>query len=340
MTFKRGIYMRIFFKITKLALIFLSMLILILLVVFYRPDLSLNQLEDKYFTEFSHYYTAVIQDLENQELEINIHYIDIGNENDSVIVLLHGAFSSSHTFLPWAYELEGLGYRILLIDLPYHGLSSGFTDQVASIRRSAAVIKNLLDFLEVQEIFIGGNSMGGGVSWMFAGLYHGDLFQVRGVILIDAIFPNSQSGRPERLSFLTQPLISNIASQMTPKFLLKWILQGVYGSESSLEKETLMRYYELLRKQGNRIAILTNTQETMELDQQLSILNRLQEESIPVLIMWGEEDSWIPVSVAQLFKEQLNLPDENIIIYTGLGHVPMEEDPMRTLVDLISFLSQ
>ena len=332
--------MRILFKIAKLTLITLSILVLLLFLLFYRPDIALNRLEDKYFTEFSNYYTAMIQDLEDRDLEINIHYMDIGSEHDTVIVLLHGAFSSSHTFLPWAYELESLGYRILLIDLPYHGLSSGFIDHVTSIRRSAAVVKNLLDHLEIQQIYIGGNSMGGGVSWMFTGLYHGELFQVQGVILIDAIFPSDRSGRPEGFSLLTQPLVSKIASQMTPKFLLNWILQGVYGSQSSLDQETLTRYYELLRREGNRLAILRNTQEIIELEQQILILNRLKDESIPILIMWGEEDSWIPVEVATLFKEQLSLADESIVIYAGLGHVPMEEDPLRTLYDLILFLNQ
>jgi hypothetical protein len=41
-----------------------------------------------------------------------------------------------------------------------------------------------------------------------------------------------------------------------------------------------------------------------------------------------------------LFKEKLQLSDEFIIIYDDLGHVPMEEDPSRTLLDLLNFINQ
>jgi pimeloyl-ACP methyl ester carboxylesterase len=331
--------MRVLFTITKLICFILLGLVLLIFAVFYRPDLSLEHLELTYFTEDSHYYTATITSLEDDMIDIDIHYIDMGSTQDEVIVLLHGAFASSHTFIPWANALVNLGYRIIMIDLPYHGLSAGFDDHIQSTRRSAAVVKNLLDHLDITSLYIGGNSMGGGVSWVFTGLYHSDVLTVKGLILIDAVYPSSQSGRPDRFRILSRPVIRSIASQMTPKFLLKYILQGVYGSASELNTETVTRYYDLLRREGNRLAILRNTQEITDLDTQLLLLDRIKDEGVPVLVIWGQEDTWIPVSVADLFKERLNIPDENIVLLEGIGHVPMEEDPEGTIVHLMTFLN-
>ncbi len=326
-------------KIFKIFVLSLMALVVIAFFVFYRFDLELTDLEETYFTESSQYKTLTISSLENQDLDIMIHYQEVGQAGDPVIVLLHGAFASSHTFLPWAEKLKDSGYRIIMIDLPYHGLSEGFSDHVTSIRRSASVVKALLDSLSIDQVVIGGNSMGGGVSWYFTSVYHGfDGFEVKGLVLIDAVFPSMSGGRPSSSLF---DLVSNepyasVFSQMTPRFLLGAILKGVYGSASVLESETVDRYYDLLRRAGNRKAILINTQESIDTS---SALSNLLSMDIPVLVMWGSEDSWIPVSTVELFKTALQLSDEDIVIYSGLGHVPMEENPELTFPDLLSFLN-
>lgn len=323
----------------KFTLIFMT-LIVIVIFVFYRSDLELSDLEDTYFTEHSSYITLSIPSLDSSNLEIIIHYQDVGTPGDPVIVLLHGAFASSHTFIPWSDSLVEAGYRIIMIDLPYHGLSGGFTDQITSLRRSAFVVKALLDSLSIQEVMIGGNSMGGGVSWYFTSIFHGvDEFQVLGLVLIDAIYPVMAGGRPANslFAFVSQEPYASFFSKLTPRFLLASILRGVYGSDATLEDETIDRYYDLLRRSGNRKAILVNTQESIDTSLSLSIIKSYD---IPVLVMWGIEDSWIPVSTVDLFKTDLQLSDSNIVIYEGLGHVPMEEDPALTIIDLMIFLNQ
>jgi pimeloyl-ACP methyl ester carboxylesterase len=320
--------------------VFMSILILFIFI-FYRRDLSVEDLEDYYFTSYSNYIDVSIRNLDDQTISINLHYQDYGDINSEVIVLLHGAFASSHTFNPWALELVELGYRVISIDLPYHGLSGAFLDHITSLRRSAMAVKAILDELDISEVIIGGNSMGGGVSWFFAATYHQkDDFLVKGLVLIDSIYPmeyNEQNRIPE---FLTSDFFSSILSKFTPRFLLKSILNNVYGSYSKPSDETIDRYYDLLRKEGNRKAILINEQEMFSIDEGLALLEYIRITNIPVLIIWGREDSWIPVEVSSLFKEKLQLPDEFIIIYDDLGHVPMEEDPSRTLLDLLDFIHQ
>lgn len=328
----------------KILLIIMSVLITILIlfvIIFYRRDLSVEDLEDTYFTTYSNYIDVSIRNLDDQIITINLHYQDYGDVNSDVIVLLHGAFASSHTFNPWALELVELGYRVISIDLPYHGLSGGFTDHITSLRRSAMAVKAILDELEINEVIIGGNSMGGGVSWTFAATYHEqDDFIVKGLVLIDAIYPmqfNEQNRVPD---FITSDFFSSIVSKFTPRFLLKSILNNVYGSFNKPSNEAIDRYYDLLRKEGNRKAILINEQENFSIDEGLALLDQIRIANIPVLILWGNEDSWIPVEVSLLFKEKLQLTDEFIIIYDDLGHVPMEEDPSRTLLDLLYFINQ
>ena len=335
--------MKILLRIIKILAAILLMLTLVVTIVFVRFDISRERLDAKYFTDYSHDVTLSILTLEGQTIDIDIHYQDFGSINDPVVVLLHGAFASSHTFTPWAEMLVLEGYRVLAIDLPYHGLSGGFMDQVTSQRRSAAVVKTLLDQLEIDSIIIGGNSMGGGVSWYFTSEYHGvDGFEVKGLVLISAVYPGMQGGGgPARMQrILASRIITGVVSKMTPRFILNAILDGVYGSGSTLEEETVTRYYELLRRSGNRQAILRNTREE---DLGISGEERLlliRDAGIPVLVMWGLEDTWVPVELAYAFEETLMLEETDLIIYEDIGHVPMEEQPARTLIDLLVFINQ
>jgi pimeloyl-ACP methyl ester carboxylesterase len=332
---------RLIKKSIKVFLVLMLSLIVGLAFLLVRFDIPLERLENKYFTQFSHYLTLNILTLEQEEIEIILHYQDFGHQDHPVVVLLHGAFASSHTFEPWAHLLVEDGYRVLAIDLPYHGLSGSFSDQVTSLRRSAATVKALLDELSINEVYIGGNSMGGGVSWMFASEYHDvEQFKVNGLILIDAVYPNMSNGnnRSGLFRLLQADFASGIISKLTPRFLLKNILEGVYGSKSVLEDLTVDRYYELLRRPGNRQAILNNQQEPSIGLTGKERLQLIYDNQIPTLVIWGEEDSWISVDFAYAFKEDLQLEEHQVIIYEGLGHVPMEENPTLTYLDLINFL--
>jgi pimeloyl-ACP methyl ester carboxylesterase len=54
--------------------------------------------------------------------------------------------------------------------------------------------------------------------------------------------------------------------------------------------------------------------------------------------MWGTEDNLIPVSSAAWFKRQI--PDAQVVIYPGIGHLPMEEIPDRSVADLKLWLAK
>jgi pimeloyl-ACP methyl ester carboxylesterase len=233
-------------------------------------------------------------------------------------------------------------WRVIAIDLPNHGLTGNFSDNTISQRRSAAVVKAVIDELEITSCVIGGNSMGGGVAWEFASEFHGiEGFSVNGLILIDAVYPDMGSGAPESIEAIRKlPIIVDILSKMTPRPLLKSILKGVYGSESTTDDLTVDRYYDLLRMDGHREALIMAQQET-SVETALTPLERLERiknAAIPVLVLWGLEDAWISVDYAFRFQTLLNLPDTSVLIYTGLGHVPMEENPNDTGADLLAFL--
>lgn len=309
--------------------------------VFYRGDIALATLAEEYETDESLYADIAFLTAAGETRNVRVHAMAWGEQDDPAVVLLHGMFSSSHTFIPWAERLAEEGYYVLAVDLPGFGLSEVYPDKMTSQRRHAAVVRALLEQLSIEEAFVGGNSMGGGVAWYFASEYHGIDFNVLGVILIDAVYPG-MTGEDEGgglRSLLSSP-VGAFLSNMTPRFLLRSILKGAYGSEAGMNEAVVDRYYLLLRGEGHREAIVS---QTTEADPEgspsgMERLLRLKEEGIATLVMWGDLDSWIPVATADLFAQTLELPASNVIVYDTLGHVPMEEDPQRTIEDVLDFL--
>lgn len=313
-------------------LVWVILILLILFIgVFYRPDLKKDRVKSLYLTEYSHETELSIQSLSEDILTIEIHYQDIGEVSSPTILLIHGAFSSSHTFIPWALDLVQAGYRVILMDLPYFGLSGGFEDGITSYRRSAEVVNSLLNHLEIESIHIGGNSLGGAVSWFFASEYP---TKTKSLILIDAVPPNLTNQRSN--SLLSHPILASIVSQFTPRFLLRNILKTAYGDPGLLTADVVDRYYTILRKENTRKFILTVTNED---EPSFGYEDRLKSISVPIFIMWGEKDRWISMDAYEYFVSILDLSDDQYITFPELGHVPMEEAP-NTVDYYIDFLNQ
>lgn len=308
-------------------------LILLLLLILYRPDKELSELKMKYDFSHSTFQTVLI---DNQE--INIHYRDEGDPSSHVIILLHGMFSSLQTFDEWASLLLQSGYRVIRIDLPNHGASGSFSDHVISLRRSALVVKAIVDHLQLQALSIGGNSMGGGVSWYFSALYH-ESIHIRHLILIDSVSPlNAYRNSSKWRDFMNNTFLGKVMCKLTPKFLFVLLLKFIYGSGGTLTQKTIDRYYDFLLLEGNREAIVTSKAEPSDELMSVKALEIIQSATIPTLIMWGKEDRLIPISTIDEFQALFFSSHTEIKIYETLGHLPMEEDSLMTFNDLSSFL--
>ena len=90
-------------------------------------------------------------------------------------------------------------------------------------------------------------------------------------------------------------------------------------------------YHNMLLREGNRQAMIDRINQL-----ELYDTEKLKTITIPVLIMWGNDDKWIPVSAAKKFDSFLI--NSRVVIYKNAGHVPMEELPNLTLLDFIKFI--
>ena len=116
-----------------------------------------------------------------------------------------------------------------------------------------------------------------------------------------------------------------------PRFIVKRLMENSFGDRSKISKFQVDLYYGLANSEGNLASLikLANT----EIKPRPEKIKSIQ---TPTLVMWGSEDRIVKVSNAQYFHA--DLPNSQLIIYEGIGHIPQVEIPLRSAEDVKTFL--
>ena len=286
----------------------------------YAPDTEAAQMERKYGSAASRFAKL--------EPGLRVHYRDEGKQDGPVLVLIHGSNASLHTWEQWVGIL-GKDYRIISLDLPGHGLTgnnpAGVYDSASYVR----VVDRLLTQLNVDKAVIGGNSMGGGVSWAYA-LEHPE--KIEALLLVDASGqPNARSGEmPLGFRLMRMPVIKEAARFIAPRSIFESSVKTSMSVQSGIDDKLIDRYWELNRYPGNRTATMQRFSSSKSMAS--GTKERLSTIKVPVLILWGAKDNLIPVTAAKWFAEAM--PQAKLIIYPNVGHIPMEEIPQKSANDV------
>ncbi|WP_375206819.1 alpha/beta fold hydrolase [Hyphococcus sp.] len=266
---------------------------------------------------------------------LRVHYRDQGDPDGVPIVLLHGNSASLHTWEPLVRRLGG-EYRIITLTLPGHGLTGPNANRDYSFKGMAEALDLVLDATGVDSFVLGGNSMGGWISWRYA-LAHPE--KIDALLLLDASGMPLREGEEEPPLNLAFRLLGNPAGRLllrhfTPRVALEKSLRETVSVEDFIDDAMIDRYWELYRIPGNRRA----AGDRFLVDREPGYAERVGEITAPTLLIWGKEDQVVYVTAATTFDERM--PNAEVVIYEGVGHIPMEEAPDRTAADIDAFLDR
>lgn len=283
-------------------------------------DIPLEKLKAKYEKNESKYININGTD---------IHYCDQGQ--GPVIVALHGFVDSLHTWDGWVKAI-GSHYRIIRMDIPGFGLTGPSSNGLYSKKVFVEFVDKFITALDVDKFIIAGNSLGGAIAWNYALQFPE---KVEKMVLIDpAGYPMEI---PWPLKLTAMPIIKNIAAMITPRFIYAMSLKKVLGDPKKVTDEMIDRHYELNLRPGNRKALLNIMEILKKHTTDPSFSKTITGISVPTMLLWGQKDSWIPVSHVSLW--QRDLPDIRVIVYDGVGHIPQVEIPARSANDVHQWLS-
>jgi len=262
------------------------------------------------------------------------HVRDQGNRDGDVLVLVHGSNAALQTWEPWVAAL-GDTYRIITLDMPAHGLTGATPDEDYSVTGMAAFTRETVRKLGIEKFTLGGNSMGGAVALNYAVAYPDDL---EGLILVCAAGIKRDEAETSRgsaswaFSLVRMPVIGDLLEIITPRSLFANSLNSVFVDKSIVTEDMINMYFELNVMEGTRPATFKRfqTQRAPVPDETVQALE------VPTLVMWGDKDPLIPVSVGKRFDALL--PNSTLVVYENVGHIPMEEVAEVSANDVRAFM--
>lgn len=236
--------------------------------------------------------------------DVNINFIQYGNESGKEVVLLHGWGQNIEMMDPIGKGLES-DYHITIIDLPGFGKSSeptyGWT-----IYDYYEAVKILLKKLKIKNPILVGHSFGGRISIIYAAKE-----KVDKLVLLSSPFRKSEkkdSLKIKILKFLKKvPLLKDLEDYAKTKL----------GSTDYRNATPIMR------------RVLVNTVNE-------DLTSYLKEIEVPTILIWGELDTAVSVEDAK-YAESI-MKDAGLIVYPGCTHYAYLEDINRTISILKTFL--
>ena len=256
--------------------------------------------------------------------DIDYAYLDIGQ--GSTMVFAHGLFVDHSIFNSQIATLHHY-YRCIAVDLPGHG-QSAHHPQGWTLDDLTVEMAEFLIHLELEEVVFIGLSQGGMIGLRLASRYPQ---LVSKLILVGA---SARAEFPERIPVWQETLKVLMQTSSTQReAMFHQIQQRILDSswltahpvEAEHERQIMLNHAPEGIQLATKAAVLTRQ----------DIRNELQNITVPVLILVGENDRATPPFLAQ--EMQALIPHSQLVIIPDAGHHLPLESPQHLTDEVMAF---
>jgi len=229
----------------------------------------------------------------------------------ATLLLIHGA-GGSH--LSWRRQIDALTkkFRIIAIDLPGHGQSEG-SGEVA-IREYANPVIDLMEKLRLENVILGGYSMGGAIALDVA---------LRGSNRLGGLLLVGTGARlrvlPAIFSLIRDDFEVAVAGMINFMF-------GPAPSAALVDEEK-----QLLASISADIVL-----KDFAACDSFDVTNNVDSIALPTMVICGKEDRLTPPRYSEFLHEKIR--DSKIALLDDCGHMPMLEQSAEFNRHVSSFL--
>jgi 3-oxoadipate enol-lactonase len=242
-----------------------------------------------------------------------------------VLVFVHSFLCDGELF---KYQVAALQdkYRIINVDIRGHG-QSGPDESAFTLGDLVQDVLAVLDAEKVERAIWIGMSIGGFISMRAAVLWPN---RVSGLVLIGTE-PGSQSPKKKLLDIALKASLRLLGSDRVVPTLMPSFLGKTTLKHNPALREEYSRIFRKMRV-GSICAIINAV---MKRD---SLTERLKEINAPTLVMVGEEDLPMPVSIAEDMARRI--PGAELSVISDAGHLCTVERPNAVNEVLLRFLAR
>jgi pimeloyl-ACP methyl ester carboxylesterase len=250
---------------------------------------------------------------------VDVHFYKVeGTGSGPPALMIHGLGSSANAFFRTLQPLAKTFREVWAIDLPGNGFSPVPAGGPLSVRTFVELILAFRRDVIGREVFLIGNSLGGGMS-----LY-------------------AASAEPE--SFKGLALISPAGAKLTQErfdaLLKSFALTDVKSARVFANKLFAKPPLPMLLFAGE-LRNLVGTETVKSIVKEVGPADAVTEEmlaklTMPTLLIWGQREKLLPYEGLQYFRA--NLPKSaEVREVEGFGHMPQMEHPERFVDEVTSF---
>ncbi len=237
--------------------------------------------------------------MENLKEEGKFKYLEKGE--GTPIIILHGLMGGLSNFDAVINFFSEKGYRVLIPELPIYSLPLLKTN----VKELSKFLYKFMEFKEIKEALLLGNSLGGHIALYFANL---NPQKVKGLLL------TGSSGLYENSMGDTYPKRGNYE-------YIKAKTQEVFYDPNVASKELVDEVFEIVNSRIRAIKIISIAKSAIR----HNMSKELPSMKMPTCLIWGKNDKVTPPDVAETFNELL--PDSQLFWIDKCGHAPMMEHP-------------
>jgi pimeloyl-ACP methyl ester carboxylesterase len=252
-----------------------------------------------------------------------VHYVDVGAGPS--IVLIHGFGGQTYSYRH-LMPMIARDHRVIAVDLKGFGYSERDAQTDLTHAGQVAMLKSLLDKLEIDHATFVGHSMGGGVVQRFAAA-HPEMTDA--LVLAASVSTDDRVGqRVMPPAFVVKPMVPLIQRLVSSR-----MLRASYYDPAKLTDDVRDEYMRPLRIRGSVdgfMAMMRAATNPAPVD-----LARITQ---PVLILSAAHDRLVPLAVGQRIRERI--PQARMVVVDKAGHMLLEEQPEDCARAILDFLRE
>lgn len=231
--------------------------------------------------------------------EGKFNYIEVGEGQP--IIILHGLMGGLSNFDAVTSYFSDNGYKIIIPELPVYTMSLLKTN----VKAFANYLHEFIDFKELEDVILLGNSLGGHI-----GLYHTKLYPEK----VKALVITGSSG-------LYESAMGSGYTKRSDYEVIKKKAQDVFYDPEVATKEIVDEVYKTVNDRNKLIKTLAIAKSAIR----HNMAKDLPKMQTPTCIIWGKNDTVTPPEVADEFNSLL--PDSELFWIDKCGHAAMMEHP-------------
>lgn len=258
-----------------------------------------------------------------------VHFQEFGERGLPTMILVHGYTASTYVWHSVAPAFAENGFHVIAVDL----IGFGYSDKPAwfdyKITSQARMISRLMDRLGIGRAAVVGSSYGGAVSATLALDY---AERVEKLVLVDAVCNDEPKNHP----ILRLAALPGVGELLTPflvdsKAFMKVRMKNTLAPANHhlITKERIESIIRPLQAADAHHSLLETSRnwDACRIEADAQYINQ------PTLIIWGENDTVIPIHNGEkLFDSILK---SHLVVLKNCGHVPQEEKP-ELFAELVS----